>query len=76
MACKHNSGNIQQFTEICLDCGVNIYETPAQRVVRLQKRVSDLRRTALIAKGDALEAEIEALEAAENKDDEQNNGGW
>lgn len=28
LSCPHR--NVQQFTECCLDCGENIYQTPAQ----------------------------------------------
>ena len=39
--CTHSSGNIQQFTEVCLDCGRNIYETDAEYEASLQR---DIRR--------------------------------
>jgi hypothetical protein len=73
MACKHNGGNIQQFTEICLDCGVSIYETAEERVRRLQGEVSRARHESLVKEGDALEAELELLRG---KPDDTNNGGW
>jgi hypothetical protein len=43
--CKHDKGNIQQFTEICLDCGHNIYETEAEYEASLHKDISYLKRT-------------------------------
>lgn len=63
MSCPHH--NVQQYTEICLDCGANVYESPEERVERLRREVDGLRRTRLDAQlkveGDALEIERDFL---------------
>lgn len=71
MACKHY--NVQSYTEICLDCGANIYESPEERVRRLQGQVDHYKREALVKEGDALEAELERLRGTP---DDNNSGGW
>lgn len=77
--CKHDKGNIQQFTEICLDCGHNIYESDDDyekslrdeiRYLRKelqQEKIADLEQTR-----DNLKAELEKRKS--EKDD--NSGGW
>lgn len=42
--CKHDRGNIQQFTEICLDCGHNIYETDEEYEKSLIQEIEALRK--------------------------------
>lgn len=74
MPCPHH--NVQQFTEICLDCGVNIYETAAERVSRLSQEVSHLRSRRLERRGDELEAERDRLKRELEPSDDDNNGGW
>lgn len=41
--CKHTSGNIQSFTEVCLDCGRNIYETDEEYEASLKREIAQLR---------------------------------
>lgn len=74
MACPHN--NVQQFTEMCLDCGTNIYETEVERVKRLRREVASLRGELLKEEGDALEDERDALRAALRKDPDPQDSGW
>ena len=56
--CPHN--NVQQFTEMCLNCGRNIYETDAEYVKHLREKVAAKREQVRAAK---LEREAEKLEA-------------
>ena len=44
MRCDHRGGNIQQFTEICLDCGHNIYETDDEYEKSLRQDIAYLRK--------------------------------
>ena len=74
MPCPHN--NVQQFTEICLSCGANIYETPEERVRRLRQKIAELQREDTVALGDRLEAEYERMRSERMPDDPQNEGGW
>lgn len=76
MPCPHR--NVQQFTECCLDCGVNIYETDADRVKRLRAEIASLTRTKLQLLGDELEAERDRLrdELRKKEDPDQGQGGW
>lgn len=37
--CDHSRGNIQQFTEVCLDCGHNIYETDEEYIAGLEEEI-------------------------------------
>ena len=59
--CTHSNGNIQQFTEVCLDCGRNVYETDEEYERYLKEEVENLRRRLnqvnTNANIDALEAE-------------------
>lgn len=77
--CTHERGNIQQYTEICLDCGHNIYETDAEYAASLRSEIDSLRarkREHTISK---LEEEKEALqkELGDIEDDYgKNSGGW
>lgn len=75
--CKHDKGNIQQFTEICLDCGHNIYETDEEYEASLQQEIEGLRARVRKDRISKLEDEKDALlrELGE-KDDDNNSGGW
>jgi len=44
MRCDHKRGNIQQFTEVCLDCGHNIYETDDEYEKSLRQDIAYLRK--------------------------------
>lgn len=37
--CDHSRGNIQQFTEVCLDCGHNIYESDGEYIRDLENDI-------------------------------------
>lgn len=75
MAYPHH--NVQQFTEMCLDCGANIYESEKERVERLTREIAALRQIALKTEGDALEAERDLLRAQLfKKNDEPQRSGW
>lgn len=74
MACPHN--NVQQYTEVCLDCGANIYETPSERVERLNRDIAALRNEQLVSEGDRLEEERDALRRALRKDPGPQDSGW
>jgi hypothetical protein len=74
--CKHDSGNIQQFTEICLDCGHNIYETDEEYEVSLKKEIISLRKELGKERISKLEDERERLRKELSKDDDDNYGGW
>lgn len=74
MACPHH--NVQQFTEICLDCGVNIYETDNERKQRLQREIVSLRGEIDRRDADALEAERDRLRSELTPPDDTNYGGW
>ena len=74
MSCPHN--NVQQFTEICLDCGVNIYETDSERKQRLRREISQLRGEVDRREADELEAERDRLREKLNPPDDTNYGGW
>ena len=76
MACKHDGGNIQQFTEVCLDCGVNIYETDSERIQRLRREISYLQREADKVEADSLEAKRDRLREKLNPPSDNNSGGW
>lgn len=65
--CNHERGNIQQFTEMCLDCGHNIYESDAeyeasleQDIQRLQNEINKRESSSRI---ESKEKTKEALEA-------------
>ena len=76
--CKHDSGNIQQFTEICLDCGHNIYETDEEYERELQREIYNLQAELRKTRIDRLEQVKEDLqrELGRNNDDDNNSGGW
>jgi hypothetical protein len=71
--CTHS--RIQQFTEVCLDCGANVYETDEERVKRLREEVSSLKREVLKKQADSLEAERNRLLAALG-DEQEPDTGW
>jgi hypothetical protein len=75
--CKHDRGNIQQFTEICLDCGHNIYETDAEYKASLAKDIARLRGEVRQKEIEQMEKEKEELESIlrKNRDDDYN-GNW
>jgi len=60
--CKHNSGNIQQFTEVCLDCGHNIYETDEEYEKSLQRDIQHLQSELREKNIETLELKKEQLE--------------
>lgn len=76
--CRHNSGNIQQFTEICLDCGHNVYETDAEYEDSLKREIQSLENTLRSKRIDLLENKkdelIKILNPEEDKD--KYNTGW
>lgn len=65
--CKHNSGNIQQFTEVCLDCGRNIYETDEEYEAHLREEIGQLRGELRKSSIDELEELRDVLKARLNK---------
>jgi hypothetical protein len=75
--CKHDGGNIQQFTEICLDCGHNIYETDAEYAASLRNEIDALRARKQQHTISRLEEEKETLQRELGDiDDDKNYGGW
>lgn len=70
--CPHN--NVQQWTEVCLDCGRNIYETDEEYLQYLKARVRQKQRK-------DLSSEIERLEETlgikhPGNVDRESWGGW
>lgn len=75
--CKHDKGNIQQFTEICLDCGHNIYETDEEYEKSLRQEIEGLRSRVRQDRISKLEDEKDTLlKELGEKDDDNNSGGW
>ena len=74
--CKHNGGNIQQFTEVCLDCGHNIYESDAEYEASLRKDISNLEAKAREKRISDLEERKRELEGKTRDDDDLQGGGW
>ena len=75
--CKHNKGNIQQFTEICLDCGHNIYESEEEYQRSLISEIENLRKEEQQDHTSKLEDERDRLlQKLRKKDDGENSGGW
>ena len=76
--CQHNSGNIQQFTEVCLDCGHSIYETDSEYLESLQKEVRDLQKQIAAERVKDLEKVKSGLEEQLKrlKGEDDNNSGW
>lgn len=58
MPCPHH--NVQQFTETCLDCGANIYETDVERTRRLKREISHMQ-------GELAKKEADTLEEKRNE---------
>ncbi len=54
--CPHK--NVQEFTETCLDCGRNIYETDEEYYKYLKKRKAEKDRNSLSDKIEKLESEL------------------
>lgn len=59
MSCQHV--NVQQFTERCLDCGANIYESEDERYHRLKSEIDMMRCELNKRNNDELEAERDKL---------------
>lgn len=79
--CKHERGNIQQFTEICLDCGHNIYESDEEYekslyrdIAHLQGEIRKKNIEILESQKDRLTRELKELKGED--DDSNNSGGW
>jgi hypothetical protein len=72
--CTHSSGNIQQFTEICLDCGHNIYESDAEYEKSLHEDIRRLEDQLRSKRIESLEAKKERLQKELKGDDE--GGGY
>ncbi len=73
--CKHDTGNIQQFTERCLDCGRNIYETDQEYETSLKRDISILQSQVRSERIEKLEEMKESL-LKELKKDDDNDSGW
>jgi hypothetical protein len=77
--CTHSSGNIQQYTEICLDCGHNIYESDEEYEQGLQREIrglqDELRKQRLVRLEQAKE-DLQRELGRNNDDDGKNSGGW
>lgn len=71
--CSHN--NVQQFTEMCLDCGHNIYESDEEYKKSLERDISNLRSKLREKRIEQLEDEKEKLQK-ELRDEEDDNGGY
>jgi len=79
--CKHDKGNIQQFTEICLDCGHNIYETDEQYEKSLHRDIAYLKEEIRKKNIELLEMEKDKLseklrELKGEDDDSGYRGSW
>ncbi len=76
--CKHDKGNIQQFTEVCLDCGHNIYETDDEYEASLKQEIYALRKELQQDKIADLEKTRDELRSKLNKrrNEDNNSGGW
>jgi len=76
--CKHDKGNIQQFTEVCLDCGHNIYESDEEYEKSLREEIYHLRKELKQEQLADLEKTRDELREKLNKkrDDDNNSGGW
>lgn len=75
--CKHDKGNIQQYTEVCLDCGHNIYETDEEYEASLQQELESLRGELREERISKLEDEKERLlKKLGRGEDDNNSGGW
>lgn len=75
--CKHDRGNIQQFTEVCLDCGHNIYESDEDYEKSLQEDIARLQGELRKKRIEQLELKKEYLQKElKGDDDDGNSGGW
>lgn len=74
--CLHKSGNIQQFTEICLDCGHNIYESDAQYEEALKQEIYYLQGKVREKRIEQLELEKDKLQRELKGNDDDHNQGW
>lgn len=74
--CKHDSGNIQQFTQICLDCGHSIYESEAEYEASLKKDIQNLQEKVRSNRIEDLEKVKKQLEDELNGGNDDNNSGW
>lgn len=76
--CNHSRGNIQQFTEVCLDCGHNIYESDAEYEASLNRDIQRLQAELAKHRVDRKQSQKEELERQlrELKGEEDNNGNW
>ena len=54
--CPHH--NVQQFTEVCLDCGRNIYESDSEYLAHLRDRRADQLRNQRSSEIERLEIEL------------------
>jgi formyltetrahydrofolate hydrolase len=76
--CNHSRGNIQQFTEVCLDCGHNIYESDAEYEASLNRDIQRLQGELVKHRVQTKESLKEQLERQlrELKGEDDNNGNW
>jgi formyltetrahydrofolate hydrolase len=77
--CKHDKGNIQQFTEVCLDCGHNIYESDEEYEKSLRQEIYHLRKELKQEQLADLEKTRDELRDELKKrrgNDDNNSGGW
>lgn len=73
--CKH-TGSVQQFTEICLDCGHNIYETDAEYEASLRRDINNLQTKAREKRIESLEEIKQQLEKELYGDDDDDETNW
>lgn len=76
--CNHSRGNIQQFTEICLDCGHNIYESDAEyeaSLARDVRRLQDELAKHRVQRKEDLKEQLER-QLRELKGEDDYNGNW
>lgn len=77
MRCDHKGGNIQQFTEVCLDCGHSIYETEDEYEKSLKRDISYLRKELQQEKISELEELKDKLQAElDKKRNKDEDSGW
>ena len=69
--CPHN--RVQQFTECCLDCGRNIYESDAEYLKYLRERARAGKYDSEIEK---LEAQLGIRHAGNRNQPECDSDGW
>jgi hypothetical protein len=71
--CPHH--NVQQFTEICLDCGRNIYESDEEYLDDLIKRKEQKDRKRRSDAIERLEKDL-GIEHPGNRQDDQSQHSW